>query len=319
MKSDQIFSLAPEDFLQAFGWEAGEHISPKFANKFLEHNFTLFRLSQQDRDYILLEVLKRIKLDTQKIASEERTGDWERGWQENFEAYLQSKSSSALTPRFMRKGLPIRWQGEFYRTEDPNFEVHFNELLRTYIFSMFQQRGISEIHEFGAGTGWNLLQAWEFFDQSNGLILRGSDFVDSSVNLMRELAETSGAPIEAVKFDMRRPNSGYSFGDPDSTAVLTSGSLEQLGGDIEPMLDFLVTHKPSLIVSIEPAEETYDLKRLEDFTAHWFQTKRGYTSGLIGALRAREKAGAVSIERIKRIGFGSMMMEGYNLFIWRVV
>lgn len=116
MKIEPIFPLAPYTFLKAFGREAGECISPKFAKTVFEHHFNLLRLTRQDRDDILLNVLKRIKVDTQIIASEEREGDWERGWRENFDAYSQSKSPSALTPRFMRQGLPIRWQGEFYRT-----------------------------------------------------------------------------------------------------------------------------------------------------------------------------------------------------------
>lgn len=318
MKSESIKHLGAADFLEAFGGR-GETISPKFARKVSEHNFKLLRPTEQNRDEILLEVLKRIQTDTQKIASKNREGEWQRGWNENLEAYRQSKDPKSLTPLFMRKGLPIRWQGKFYFSEDPNFEVNFNEVLRAYVFSIFKDREIFEIHEFGAGTGWNLLQAWDFFDRDSSLILRGSDFVDSSVQLMQELAKNSGAPIEATRFDMRKPDRNYKLAEPDHAAVLTSGSLEQLGGDIEPMLDFLVNLRPSLIVSIEPAEETYDLDSLEDFTAHWFQSKRGYSSGLISALRRREEAGVVAIERIKRIGFGSMMMEGYNLFVWRVV
>ena len=177
MEKELIVALGVKDFLDAFGG-TGESVSPKLAMKVSQHNFNLRRPTASSRDKIVLEVLQRIQSDTQKIASKEREGAWQRGWKENLDAYTESKNPSSLTPRFMRKGFPIRWQGRFYYSEDPNFEVNFNEVLRTYVFSLFKQRGISEIHEFGAGTGWNLLQAWDFFDRDSALVLRGSDFVE---------------------------------------------------------------------------------------------------------------------------------------------
>ena len=83
------------------------------------------------------------------------------------------------------------------------------------------------------------------------------------------------------------------------------------------MFDFLIKSRPAIVISIEPASETYDSNNLVDFTALWFQTKRGYTSGMLALLQSLESKGLIRIDRIKRIGFGSMMMEGYNLFIWR--
>ena len=37
----------------------------------------------------------------------------------------------------------------------------------------------------------------------------------------------------------------------------------------------------------------------------------------LGKLSTPERAGKISVQRIKRIGFGSMMMECSNLFVWR--
>ena len=76
MGTESKFALGVSDFLEAFGG-VGETISPKFARKVSEHNFRLLRPTEQNRDEILLEVLRRrIQTDTQKIASKNLEALW---------------------------------------------------------------------------------------------------------------------------------------------------------------------------------------------------------------------------------------------------
>jgi hypothetical protein len=275
--------------------------------------------SLEERDAILLNVLRRIRDDQQIVGSPSRTEVWDQGWGENLKAFKQGKSEEALVPKFMRSNQPIRWQKDFYFPEDPGFEQNYAEILRAFVFDLFRVEGIKEIHEFGAGTGWNLLRAWNLLENDPNLMFVGSDFVPSSVELIQQVGIEYKAPIESRLFDMKNPDKSYSFADALVSGVFTFGSLEQLAGELSPMLDFLIQKKPSLVISIEPASETYDQENLEDFTAFWFQTQRGYSSGLIDLLKSLENSGQIRIERVKRLGFGSMMMEGYNLFIWRVL
>ena len=104
-----------------------------------------------------------------------------------------------------------------------------------------------------------------------------------------------------------KPNSG----------VFTFGALEQLAGQIEKMLDYLINQKPGICLHTEPAIELYDLENFEDYLAYKFQKKRGYSEGLIPLLKDLENAGRIKIEKIKRLHFGSLYMEGYNLIVWR--
>lgn len=275
--------------------------------------------SAVERDAILLGVLRGIREDQQVVGSSSRTEVWNRGWGENLADFKQGGSKTALVPKFMRSNQPIRWQKSFYFPLDLHFEQNYAEILRAYVFDYFKSEGIREIHEFGAGTGWNLLRAWELLETDPDIRFVGSDFVPSSVELIRHVAVECKAPIESRLFDMRRPDESYSFANPLLSGVFTFGSLEQLAGDLSSMLDFLVEKKPAIVISIEPASETYDLESLEDFTAFWFQTQRGYSSRLIERLKNLEDKELIRIERIKRLGFGSVMMEGYNLFIWRVL
>ena len=145
----------------------------------------------------------------------------------------------------------------------------------------------------------------------------GSDFVASSTELIGLLGKKFDAKIESYLFDMKRPDYSYEIGADGAAGIFTFGSLEQLAGDFEPMLDFLLEKRPKIVISIEPDVDTYDVTTLEDYLAHWFQSKRGYSAGIIRSLQEMESQGRVVIERAKRIGFGSLMMEGYNLVVWR--
>lgn len=315
--SAAFLQLSEDDIKKSLG-DPGP-LRPLVKRVIKDTNLKLRVLSREERDHVVLEVLRRIREDRQLVGAPSRTEAWSQGWAENLKEFQDRKSDEALVPKFMRANQPIRWQKEFYVPEDTRFEENFAEILRAYVFELFVDEGINEIHEFGAGTGWNLLRGWNLLDRPPALKLFGSDFVASSVELIRGVAIEYSAPIEARLFDMKKPDGSYAFGNPRSSGVFTFGSLEQLAGDLEPMFDFLIEKKPSLVVSIEPAAETYDTEGLVDFTAHWFQTQRGYTSGMLGRLSEMQNQGLIRIERMKRLGFGSMMMEGYNLFIWRIL
>ena len=61
----------------------------------------------------------------------------------------------------------------------------------------------------------------------------------------------------------------------------------------------------------------HDLENIENYLAYKFQKKRGYSEGLIPYLKDIENAGRIIIDKIKRLHFGSLYMEGYNLIVWR--
>jgi hypothetical protein len=309
------FDLTVEDISKSFGTPLGPLVQKVMKGK----NLRLRWPSGEERDEILLKVLQRIKDDQQVVGADYRTEVWEKGWEENLRSFQEKPSIEALVPKFVRAGLPIRWQGKFCFTEDACFEETYVDIMRAWVFETFKGEGVDEIHEFGAGTGWNLLRGWQLLDGEPVRKFVGSDFVMSSVELMEQVAQEYNAPLESRFFDMKNPDPSYPFFSPNTSGVLTFGSLEQLAGEVMPMFKFLIEKKPALVISIEPASENYDVGKLEDFTAFWFQTRRGYSSGMVETLRTLEAAGLIRVEKIKRLGFGSMMMEGYNLFVWRPI
>jgi hypothetical protein len=83
------------------------------------------------------------------------------------------------------------------------------------------------------------------------------------------------------------------------------------------MIQYLIDENPSVCVHIEPMIEMYDVSNLPDYLASWFQSKRGYSSGLISLLEDLSLQGKLEILEVQRLNFGSLMMEGYNLIAWR--
>ena len=103
------------------------------------------------------------------------------------------------------------------------------------------------------------------------------------------------------------------------SAVFTFGALEQLAGNLDKIIEYFFKQPAAIYVHVEPAIELYDPTRLEDYLASLFQGQRGYSAGLIQQLELRHNAGDIEILKAKRLGFGSMMMEGYNLFVWKKI
>ena len=121
--------------------------------------------------------------------------------------------------------------------------------------------------------------------------------------------------MTAFKFNMITPNTNLKF--KKNFAVYTSGALEQLSGKIKKFIDFIVSKKPKIVIHVEPAPQFYDTKKLVDFTGDFFQRKRRYTDNLLDYLTLLENKKKIKIIKKIKSPFGSLMIEGYNLIIWR--
>lgn len=306
--------LTTIDFANSFGENENE-IAPSVRALIEENEIVLSPIIAHERDMLLVEIIQRIRNDKQVIASSDRTSVWEKGWGENLELFRNKPDSdAALVPKFVRPEQPIRWFQKYYRTNMSNFELTYIHILRQFVITKYFAQS-EHLYEFGAGTGFNLLHANKLFPQ---LKLIGTDFVRPAVDLMNEVGVRRGLPLRASLFNMLSPELEDLRLKPNS-AVWTFGSIEQLGGRVTPMINFLIENRPNIVVHIEPVAEFYEKDSLEDYLAKWFQTKRGYTEGLIKILNSHQDSGNIEILKSHRLNFGSLMMEGYNLIIWRTV
>ena len=304
-------TLDTAGFAELFGIDAG---SIKDATKSLiqRHDFSYREIVGDERDKLILEVLKRIDRDQQVIGAEERKEVWHKGWDANLQEFLSSNFAlEALVPKFIRPGQPVRLKRSFVLPNNPDFELRFVEVVRSWIFEEFFAP-FSNVYEFGCGTGFNLVALAQRFPDKK---LFGSDFVQSSVDLVNGIARQYKLNLSATLFDMISPNPAYRI--LPSSALFTFGAIEQLASRFEGFVAFLLKQKPALCLHIEPTLELYDDAQLIDFLAIKFHRKRGYTAGFLPMLQGLAAEGRVEIKRVKRLYFGSLFMEGYSLIVWR--
>ncbi len=298
-------------FATSFGIAVDE--LPVQCRKLIEkEDFSYKVLNGEERDRIILEVLRRLEADSQKIGALERRDVWERGWREALNEYVGSNfASSSLVPKFIRPNQAVRLHRQYVLPSNPNFELRFIEVLREWMFRRFFA-DVEEVHEFGCGTGFNLVSLAEIFPDKR---LYGSDFVPASVEIVNQIASKRQLRIHARLFDMISPPDDYEL--TPGCGVLTFGSIEQLASQFERFLDFLIRRRPGVCLHLEPTVELYDANNLVDHLAIRFHRKRGYTEGFLSRLQALAAERRIELLRITRLNFGSLMMEGYNLIVWR--
>lgn len=305
--------LDEAEFAKSFGVSLDE--LPVRCKKLIsDKNFEYKVLIGSELESFLLAILKRIEEDTQKIGAKERESVWERGWRESLDEYVRSNFDiKRLVPKFIRPNQAVRWQQQYVFPATENFELDYVEVLREWLFPTYFSE-VDTIHEFGCGTGFNLLALARIYPEKK---MVGSDFVPASVELVNKIAEKQSLNLHGHIFDMIHPNENYEIAK--NSGVLTFGSLEQLAGKFENFIDFLLRKKPQICVHIEPTIELYDENVLSDYLAIRFQSKRGYTKGLLPHLTNLASQGKIDLLKVKRLNFGSQMMEGYNLMVWRPI
>lgn len=266
--------------------------------------------SPSNRDKIILQVLKFLEQDSQRVGVLERTQVWREGWQEHVDEFISTDGDlSSLVPRFLRPDQPIRFQGD-YIIPQAHFERDFLTLFQLWFFKKYFS-GVENIYEFGCGSSFNLAKIAVMFPLKR---LYGLDFVQPAIDLVGLIAEKYDFKMEGVFFDLLFPN--YDLEIKPNSGVLTFGTLEQLAGKFEPFINFLLEKKPQICCHVEPTIELYDDTDLFDHLAILFHRQRGYSTGLLGMLESLAACNKIRLHKVKRLHFGSLMMEGYTYMVW---
>jgi hypothetical protein len=197
---------------------------------------------------------------------------WDKVWEE--ESF----------PNYFNRSI-IRKDKKFYRSATAE-QNH----LKTLLTKLIDQHGIGrQIHEFGAGVGANSWVRDSYV---------GYEWSDTALKKM----QLKG--IECKKFNMFKPEPikiNY------ASIALTVHSMEQLGHNIYPFLDFLRKSKFDVAIHIEPIYEFYDSYDIVDRLAMMWHNKRGYLRGLLDAINPHQAY---------RTEIGGMMHEAYSVVVW---
>lgn len=300
-----------EDFAFSFGTTV-EDIPPDCKQLIAERDFRYRVLEGEERDRAVLDVLRKTESDTQIVGSDGRQDVWEKGWDENLQCFIKSDFDlSKLVPRFIRPDSILRFNGNYIKPINLNFELDYYSVFRLWLFKKYLS-DVQTIYEFGCGTGFNLVVLAQLYPDK---ILHGLDFASPSRELVNKIAQVYGWNMTGHIFDMRSPDEKLEIAD--KSAVITIGTIEQLAGDFEAFLQFLLKHSPAICIHVEPTIELYNEDNLVDYISARFHRKRGYTQGFLPRLQQLQNENKIQILKVKRLFFGNLMMEGYNLLIWR--
>jgi hypothetical protein len=265
---------------------------------------------------IILQIIEKIEKDNQNVLSKKRKKVWLDGWRENFLEFKKKNSSLSLIPKYYlkRPNKIFRLGGKFVAASQKNFEYTLLEIYRLWFFKKFFAKANS-IYEFGVGSASNLNHAAEIFPLK---YCYGLDFVQSSVDLVNLLSSRlRNKNIKGILFNMLRPNKNLKINN--DSAFFSVGAYEQLGNNIDKILDFWIKKKPQICLNIEPDICFYNKKIPEDYLAFKFHKQRNYTSCLYKKLKRLENNGKIKIIKKFRSPFGNYVFDAYNFFLWKVI
>lgn len=300
-------------FAELFGTDE-EAIPEECRRLIAEMNFRYRILEGQERDAVIMQVLKRVDERKVAVAGKHRIEQWEAGWQENLDAFNKSNGDlAALTPKYIRHGLPLRLNKNFIESMDPQFEFNWYTVFRRWLFKTYFSDA-DAIFEFGCGSGYNVSVLAELFENSQ---IVGLDWAEPSVEIINRLNASGLSNVKGRRFDFFEPD--YDLDVPENSAFLTVGAIEQTGSNYNEFLDFILAKKPSICVHAEPFMELYDSDSIVDYTALKCLQQRQFIKGYIDRLKELESQGRAEVLKVKRSFFGSMMLESYAQVIWRPI
>jgi hypothetical protein len=264
------------------------------------------------RERIVRQVREHIDSDKPTRVGQHRADIWESCWQENLDQFVRAGfDAEKLVPDFFKPDQPMRLRQDYVLPRNPRFELEFFEVCRAFLFERFFAE-VDAVHEFGCGSGFNLLALAK---QLPGKKLCGLDWSRSSNEMLNVMGRKLGLDIVGRHFDFFAPDTGLTL--PRSSGVLTMAALEQVGARHGPFVEYLLGANPRICVNMEPLAELYDSAQLADDLALRYHRKRGYLDGFLTVLRELEAKRRIEILDMRRFFFGSLYHEAYSYVAWR--
>lgn len=283
----------------------------------LLQRFEAAHLSYRELDFdrhnaAVLQVLLELDRDQFARSGPQRQNVWEMAWEERLEAFARSGDLSQLTPVYFSANSLIRLRGRFIQPARASFQQEFSALYREGLFRKYFQ-AVEHVFEFGAGSGYNLIQLHQLFPH---LSLHGLDWSEAAVQLIENLGR-AGRPLSGRRFDFFAPDPSLEL--PPGSTVLTMCALEQIGSSFEPFLAFLMSRRPALVVHMEPLLELYRGDDLLDYLGQRYHLQRNYLQGYLPEIQQLAKQGRVEILHIQKVPFGNHYHDGYSTLVWRPI
>ena len=296
------------DLKESFG--TNDDFSESTLKLFCSHNFKYRELSEVETEELLQAIDSKIDQGFSAVGSH-RADIWESAWADVMNSFLSSgMNPKALIPNFISSFDYLRYNGKYIKPEVKGFELFFFEVFRDWLFSEYASE-CDTVYEFGSGSGFNLVNLASKFPEKE---LVGFDWSESAVQILNEYRRRTGLNVRGSRFDFFNPDLKLDI--PENTLVMTFCSFEQIGTSFNPMIEFLLTKRPRLVIQMEPTLEFYNSSVRFDQIAIKYHNSRGYLSGYHTRLLELAGESRINYIRSKRLNFGSAYNECYSLHIW---
>jgi len=292
---------------------ATKEISNRVILEFYAQGKIIYRdLSQTEQAKLISEIRDKILDPSTPSAGMSFKANWDSNWQNHLSNFESEKNESSLIPKFISENQAARFQGKFIMPLTKNFEMQIVKILRVYLFEKYLSE-ITELHEFGAGTGFNLVHFGQIFKEK---VLYGYDWSESSVNLMNSVAAQNNLALKAELFDMFNPN--YEVKISENSGLLTVGAMEQLGTNWKEFLDFMITKQFKVYINIETIYEKTNEKDTEFLKiSREYIERRNWLRGYFEELLKLESEGIVEILD-QKVVVGSKFHDSWSYTVWRL-
>ncbi len=288
---------------------------PDFIKERLEKlNLTYRLLTPEELNTYYEEVINFLLSKETVFAGEHRKNDWDKGWEENLQLFLETGKLELLVPKYHGKYKIARWNSELIYSDVPLFDFELHKLVvDTYIYNYLKDS--TAIYEFGCGTGYNLLRIHEYLPQAKLVGLDWAASTEKIINLLN--IKYPKIPIEGHHFDFFNPPVDIKL--YKNSDIITIAALEQTEDRFELFLQYLLNKKPRLCVHFEPIEELLNPRVTNDLLSIMYFRKRKYLHKFLTRLRELEKGGKLQIIAANRTFSGSKFIEGHSLIVWKPI
>lgn len=308
---EKLYDLSNKDFADLFG-ATEEDIIRFCGDQIASLDFRYRKIEGNERDRLILKVLKHIDSENITVAGRERLATWEKGWSENLQEFIESGYDiDKLFPKYFKINVPVRLNRNYVMPIHEDFVLNVTKLFRSWLYHKYFQE-VENIYEFGCGSASNLAYLASIYPQKK---IYGFDWTKSSQEIIRLLVQYYDWPIKGNLFDLFRPDENIQI-EPNSI-VFTFAALEQLGKNYEPFLNFLLQKSPKLCVNIEGLQELYEKDKLLDYLALKYHKRRNYLDGFLTRLCKLEEDGKIEIIKVHHQLFGNLFDDSHSYVIWK--
>jgi hypothetical protein len=306
--------FAEKDFIRMFKLDQ-TGLPEQARAKISASDLTCRAAHREDLEEYVLSYLKLGEQGQLARTRDENLQAFERGWSENLAALRAAPDQgigTALKPRYFRGSRFFRYSDDLVVTDNLQLEHDLFVIARLCLFHAYLG-DVDSIVEIGSGSCANLHLLSRLFPKVQ---LMGLDWTKASTEIAEELGRRNGRKITGHCFDMFAPDDSLEL--PQGSAVITIHAFEQLGRSFEPMLQFLLHARPSLVVQYEPVLDFYDETKLLDYLALSYCKARSYLEGYYTRLRELEREGRVKLLAAYRPYLGGVLHE-QSVLVWRPV